>query len=557
MSQNGKNSLVKSLMVSANVISATIMSDAHLISLADNQFMDLAKPSTTLSGRVRFNRVVADACYIYTLLATASGSYKEAAKHARQCVTLNRRIWAALESSANAKNATPTTDIESDVDGSSRVAFDPLSSMHNNKGLPLVMSVTHEALNGAGFWSLVPALYRALMQHSQVYAHQGLLQEAIYVAEQAEKVASATSSPTLMTDNASWRADCWAQSGRSDKAETILRSFHHISSRKCLSAVGYYSALARVHHSNGRYDEEVASYKTVEQLLEELSSPSYIKYLETFLPSVDSVAENMSNITLDSTELSKAKQVTRGRKPTAKPGHRTVPKTTTVKPKTGTRTASNVDVNPKREVGTPATSHASSIVTECSILRLMQLNIMDRKVLAHILLDDLATALDSLGRAAKFQHGVNQEISHMWATYKASLAQTVKQIAEDFTVNTLPESTIAFPAIGFKERSSPEEPQAKRAVPTALTIPKGSRTKKQSKEDFMDTLRKARDRLVEAHGLTATNRSNHLFQQISMALGHVTVLLSAVSGSDLRGSLHPLYAAYMSGMYSSNPSSYY
>jgi separase len=156
------------------------MANAQSTALADRHFMDLAKPTTTLSGRIRFNRILADASYVHSLLATATGSYKEAARHARQCVTLNRRIWAALESRANAKKTT-ADDTESDAEGSSRAAFDPLSSLRNDKGMPLIMSVTHDALGGPDFWSLVPVLYRALMQQSQIFAHQGLLHEAIYV----------------------------------------------------------------------------------------------------------------------------------------------------------------------------------------------------------------------------------------------------------------------------------------------------------------------------------------------------------------------------------------
>ena len=81
----------------------------------------------------------------------------------------------------------------------------------------------------------------------------------------------------------------------------------------------------------------------------------------------------------------------------------------------------------------------------------------------------------------------------------------------------------------------------------SATTVKVGRAKKQIQEGFVDTLRDARDRLVEAHGLCATTGSNHLFQQVSMALSEITVLLSAVSGTELQGSLHPLYAAFMSG----------
>jgi separase len=521
------------------------MANAQSTALADRHFMDLAKPTTTLSGRIRFNRILADASYVHSLLATATGSYKEAARHARQCVTLNRRIWAALESRANAKKTT-ADDTESDAEGSSRAAFDPLSSLRNDKGMPLIMSVTHDALGGPDFWSLVPVLYRALMQQSQIFAHQGLLHEAIYVAEQAEKVASATESATLTTDNASWRADCWAQSGRPDKAETILKSLSLASSRKCLSTAGYHSAIARAHHWNCQFEEELASYASMEQLLQELSSPSYIKSLETFLPSVDSLAEQISSLSLDTPEIPKAKPGARGRKPVAKPAPRAVPKpATSARP----RTAAPVPKT-KLQVGSHKVPEVSSVADPCAALRVFQASMRDRAVLANILQDDLTEALDLLGQAEQPQNDLSQEVSHMWATFKAKLAQSAKQIAEDFTVNTLPESTIAFPAFGLRERRISGVPTTKKgALKSSTTTSKVGRGKKQSKEDFMDTLLDARERLVEAHALCATNGSNHLFRQTSMALGHITVLMSAVSGSELPISLHPLYAAYMSGTY--------
>ena len=500
------------------ISSLTTMADAQSLALNDRQFMDLAKPTTTLSGRLRFNKIVAAAAYVQSLLATATGSYKTAARHARQCVTINRRIWAALESRASAKRMTPSENAESTA--------------------PLVMSVTHDALNGPEFWCLVPALYRALMQQSQIFAHQGLLHEAIHVAEQAEKVAAATQSVTLITDNASWRADCWAQSGRPDKAETILKSLSPDLSRKCLSTAGYHSAVARIHHWNGQYEQEIQSYDCMEKLLKDLSSPSYIKTLETFSTSVDALANRVSSMTLEATENVK-KPATRGRKPAVKAGPRAASKSTA-----NARAKATVAAKPvprtKRQVGKPTVLETPSITEECSALFVFQASMRDRAVLANLLHDDLAKALSILGEAEQLQTGLSQEVSHMWAIFKAKLAQSAKQIAEDFTVNTLPESTIAFPAFGLDAAT------AKKGALATSTATKGGRAKKQIKVDFMDTLRDARARLVEAHSLCATNGSNHLFRQTSMALGHVTVLMSAVSGTELPGSLHPLYAAYMS-----------
>jgi separase len=530
-----------------------VMTAAQKLALADQSFMDLTKPSTTLSGRMRFNRVLADAAYVHSLLSSIAGSYKDAARHARQCVALNRRIWAALESRASLKKAASADVSESDVDGPSKAAFDPLSSMRNDKGTLLVMSITHDALSGAEFWSLVPALYRGLMQHSQIFAHQGLLQEAIYVAEQAEKVASATKSPTLMTDNASWRADCWAQSGRPDKAQPILDALASDTTRKCLSVVGYQSAVARVHHWNGQYEEELASYGKLNQMLQDLTSPIYIKTLETISTNVDSLVEQMAQMTVDAVVTPPVKVVTttRGRKPAVKSTKGITPKTISKPaPKTRSRvTTTKAAPISKTKSGTSQATEAIGSIDQCSILHNFQAELIHRQVLANLLQEDVAAASALLARLEEGKDNMARDQSHLWATFKTMLAQSVKQIAENITVNTLPESTIAFPAINLKERRLSEDVTTKRAAPASSATAKAGRAKKAVKEDFSETLRNARDRLVEAHAACASKGPNYMFQQVSMALGTITVLLSAVSGGELGGSLHPLYAAYMGGKY--------
>ncbi|KAH7078885.1 peptidase family C50-domain-containing protein [Paraphoma chrysanthemicola] len=530
---------------------ASTLSAAHTIASTDQQFMDMAKSSATLSGRLRFNKILADAAYVCSLLATVTGNYKDAARHAKQCVTLNRRIWAALESKTNAKKTAPVDDSDLE-DSASKIAFDPLSSLRNDKGAPLVMSVTHDALNGPDFWGLVPALYRGLMQHSQVFAHQGLLQEAIHIAEQAEKIASTLQSPTLMIDNASWRADCWAQSGRPDKAEPLLKALEQYSTRKSLSIVGYLSAVARTQHWNGHFEQELASYKTLDRLLQDLTSPDFMNALHAFAPRVDSLAEQMSNMTINVDQEKQMKVVaTRGgRRPAAKAAPRPAPKPATkAAPKARSRAQTAVATKAAAKIKTTqdmaSSSKSPGMAEQCSILNTFQAEIMHRSVLANLLQNDLATASAILAQLEQSPDEATPNLSHAWATFKMMLAQSFQEIAENIALNTLPESTIAFPAVNLKERGLSEEVAAKRKPLVPATIAKSARSKAQLKISFAETLRDARDRLREAHAASAVNSPNFMFQQISMALGTITVLLSAVSGEETESSLHPLYAAYM------------
>lgn len=535
------------------------MSAAHALARGDQAFMDLAKPSTTVSGRVRFNRVLADASYVQSLVATATGSYKDATKFARQCVTLNRRIWAALESKASVKKSTAVDEDQSDGDSSSRPNLDFLSSICNDKGSPVVVSVTHAALDGPEFWSLVPALYRGMMQHSQILADQGLLQEAMYVAEQAEKVASATASPTFLTDNASWRADCWAQSGRPDKAQQILDSLSSFQNRKCLSVAGYHSAVARIHHWNGEYEEEQRSYGALEQLISDLTCPTFLKALDTFHPEVEALADKMSAMTVSQVKSrpTRAKTTARVRKPISQPATRAKPPIANKnRPQTRARGVVKPKLPTNSEDDVPGDADTSNAAAQCFTLRAFRAGILCRSVIASLLQDDIRMALDIV-RKIETQYGtMRHDPLHSWVMSKVMIAQSFKQIVENFAVNTLPESTIAFPALGTQEQSSSDSLPAKRTTSASSATAKPNRSKQKPAQEFTDVLRSTRDSLAEAHATITTQRSNHLFQQVSIALSNVTVLLSAVSGKELCGSLHPLYAAYMSGMYISRSARY-
>lgn len=470
-------------------------------------------------------------------------------------------MWAALESKASAQRAALAESETSMVDGSSKLGLDPLSCMRDDKGAPIVSSNTHESLGGADFWFMVPSLYRGLMQHSQVFANQGLLQEAIYVAEQAEKVASATRSPSLMTDNASWQAACWAQSGRPDKAGPLLQALDVPSDRKSLSAAAYHSAVARVYHCTGDIDEEIASYAVLEKLLDDLTSPTYVKSLSAIHPDLDTLASQIASMSIENskTKPSKAPATTKPQKSAAKPTSRPTSRAgarsaSGTRSRSGTASAASATSTTKpaprgrpKSIAAPS-SETVSTADQCVTLRALQAEVFHRGVLANLLQDNLEAATALIERVQDLQVGADRDIQHTWAKFKLMLAESAQQIAADFAFNTLPESTIAFPAIGAKDRRMSEGVPLKKITPAAPSKAKGGRGKKTAtvtKVDFTDTLRQAREHLLEVHALSATHGSNHLFQQVSNALGHITVLLSAVS--EARGSVHPLYAAYTSG----------
>ncbi|KAL5421420.1 hypothetical protein PMIN04_005581 [Paraphaeosphaeria minitans] len=535
------------LLATGNTLkSETILSAAETLARKDTTFIDLSKPSATHSMRMTFNNIVAEACYVSSLLCSSKGDYKNAARHARQAVLVNRRIWAAREGNVNTRKTVS-------AEGPTSAPFDPLSSMRDEKGASITSSITHEALKGPEFWSLVPSLYRALTQHSIVIASQGMLEEAVYVLQQAEKVASAIGSRTLLVDHASRLADLWIQSGKPDKAQPLFDGLDVSQSSQHFSTVSYHLSLARMHHVSQRFDDEMAEYDSLENLIQHLSSASYINSRVSFTSSLDALTKNVATLTLEESMPAEAQRtrIVRTRTTTVRTSEKMT--TTTRKAVTKTTTTRTTRKAPLKTVPTALSKVSTKAATlpadgrqgaseHCASLDAIQADILYRRVATYLLQDDVAKAMDVLSKVEMSEQ--DREGSHAWIRFKAMLAQAITSISNDFTFNTLPESTIAFPSIPPKDRRSSEGVTAKRPAVKANT--KLARGKKQAGDNFVELIENAREKLVEAHAQHATAASNHVFRQLSAALSHATVLLSAISQGCIRGSIHPLYSAYMS-----------
>ncbi|KAF2648299.1 hypothetical protein K491DRAFT_784171 [Lophiostoma macrostomum CBS 122681] len=499
---------------------------AETIAREDHPFMSLTQSSTTLSGRVRFNRILADACHVYSLLTLRTGHQKDAARYAKQSVALNRRIWAALESKIASKKGTQPVETDTIMTDSGQTAFDPLSSMRDDKGVPLVMSVTHASLNGPELWTLVPRLHRSLMQQSRVFAYQGLLHEAVFVAEQADKVASATTSRSLMMDNTSCCAEYWALSGRADKAQSAIGSICLSEPYTHVSVAAYHSSIARIYSLNKDHEQELKTYEKLEQILNELALPSFIRRMDRFTPDIDDLANQISSLTLDNPEPTK-KVPTRGAR-SQKPDPKVAPRTT---------------VKSAQKVVKPAAVSTTSISAECFTLQALQADMVLRRAMTALNREDHPGSLKLLQQVESFALAQDQHVQQLWVGFRSTLLQCFQAIANDFTFNTLPESTIAFPSINRGDHGTFEQPAIRSG---AKTPARGGKRKKELKQDVIKMLCEGREKLKESYSLCLQSSSNHSFQQASLALGQATVLLSAIAGDDAHGSLHPLYAAHMS-----------
>ncbi|EOD52057.1 putative cell division-associated protein bimb protein [Neofusicoccum parvum UCRNP2] len=83
---------------------------------------------------------------------------------------------------------------------------------------------------------------------------------------------------------------------------------------------------------------------------------------------------------------------------------------------------------------------------------------------------------------------------------------------------------------------------------------KGAKGRKAAKEDFSALLKQARDCIAEVQSQAVHTSSTSAVQRVCSMLNEVTIFLSATIPKGVKGSLHPLYAAYLTELPKTNAS---
>ncbi|KAF1984179.1 hypothetical protein K402DRAFT_465314 [Aulographum hederae CBS 113979] len=498
------------------------------IATTSAELADLAQPTTTISGRIRLNRLTADASYVYSLYAIAKGEAEDALIHAKRCVKLNQRVWAAIENRACGKKMpvveeARNTEVETARHGLSKMEL-------SSSSVPPVMSATHDSLNGSAFWSFVPSLYRGMANMAEVYDHCGMLSESVFCSQQAQKVADAVGSKPLTVRNLSILAERWIKSGELENAQEQMDRAASLCGNmdNSLDLVLFRRSVAFNWQCRGEKDDELEAYQEAERTIAHLISNDFLQRLDRISSPDDDLVDDIARLDLDPPK----KATSRVRKPRSL----------------------KVAPNAKTKVATKPASKALVVVsseTECAPLATLRGDILRCKG-TSLLHSQLATARKLIQEAETLHDGRVGMIQQHLATFRSLIAQATKELGSDLTFNTLPESTIAFPALARNERKSFETPgnrphfASPKAVPLGKTSPpakKSGRGKRASHEGFATLLKMARDHLHEVQALAIRTCPSRIVQQVSSFLGHITILLSAAAPAGQRGFLHPLHAA--------------
>ncbi|KAI9817865.1 MAG: hypothetical protein M1827_000984 [Pycnora praestabilis] len=490
-----------------------------------------AGPSATISGRIRMNKLIAKASYVYSVLAFEKGSPDEALAYAKRCVKLGYRAWACHENLINRsqkqyKLGDNEADMEALAEGLSKLTT-------SAPAVPSVMSSTPQSLNGPTFWTLVPLLQRGLLHLSALYSHQGMFQEAIYCTEQANKIVVAVNASSLVARNLAVSGDYWARSGDFKKGERLLNEAidlrHEMGDDKDSVMIQCY--LANIARLKDDQEGEIRACENAVAKLQVLTNPEFINQLHQLLPQETELEGQMTKLTLEKAPRRTA--ATRKGKPAA------LAKTSKVMAKSSTTT----------------TKTAAYIPSECPQLLRLKGDILRRKACVMIKQHRVDMASSLLLEVECLSSGHQGIVQQRLGTARKLLSQGIEGMSADAVFCVLPESTISFPSIASAAKNADKQMRDRssgrminvtppRKSPAKSSPKKGIRSKSPARLDFMESLFQARENVSEIHSMAMQMCSTANVHTISAFLSGMNMLVSAGGPTRLKGTVHPIFAGH-------------
>ncbi|KAI9795727.1 MAG: hypothetical protein M1835_005290 [Candelina submexicana] len=511
-----------------------LLATAGLLMKGDPDLSRQSGSSATLSGRIRTNRLLAEASYVCALLDFERGQPNEALAHAKRSVSLNQRAWAIIEhvvgkQSRYVKEKTASTDLEDLADGTS--ALSTISGIAPPV-LPHSMSTTHESLKGPRFWSLVPSLYRGLCQLSRLYSHQGMFQEVNHYNEQVRKIATSVNATTLISRSLAISGDFWVRGGHIAKGETLLReamdSWMGLEESK--DTAHLHCSLGYLHHIQSNWLDGFKAFEKADAILDGLTAKAYISGLD-WLPTLgDRIEEHMSQLTLK---------------------ERSAPY------KAGSFKSIKNPVSKSRKIASSkakaAVKSTSQMAEECPQLLRLRREVLRQKALAMILQQKVDMAASLLLEAETMPDNTQGLVQQRLTMAKQLLTRAVEGLAADAVFCVLPDSTISFPSVALasKSRLSERSPgKTMRLSPPCKSparVPnhrKGVRPRAPVKDEPTENLLEARDTLLEVQSMVIQMCSISTVNKISNILSSTVMLLSAAGLSSNKVAVQPTSVAF-------------
>lgn len=480
-----------------------------------------------LGDRSRLVQILADANYVHSLIATAKGNLFDSLLFARQNVKLNYQAWAILEH-RHAKSIVSTyTDISESDD---TTVVNQISKLSLANSQPLSAQV---APSGTVFWGLVPRLFHSLVHISLLFAHEGLLPEARYYAEQSRKIADAVQAVRLRGQSLALLGNYLTCKGELQQGNDLLKQAEKTSLglQNDQYMVLLYMYMAENHALRREPDSEAGASDVAGKILEHLMKPSFAEELN-----YQSTTEHSLEVAMDQMTLSEAL-------PTRRPQPK---RRSPTKPPASTKSVKTKPSGSNRE---------TSVNADTLMLSRMKGRLLRQRAHSAIRSNNLDLADFLLSEITDIANAPQDRILLAMVKGHLLLRKAQEKMAVDPIFCVLPESTVSHPSLRNRQetmmqaRSSKESesasPRRKVAAKGSLRKPKQAQMNQAS--DIPELLNLTQESLISVSNLAKTMCSTSTIHTMTDVLTKTLMTLSAVNLSQPNATSNPSFVAYAMG----------
>ncbi|KAJ9192341.1 hypothetical protein DTO027B5_3575 [Paecilomyces variotii] len=465
--------------------------------------------SSTGQQKIAWERIIADAALIHSKFFYAQGSMANAIFFAKLSVRLNCRLWAKLEKMSQKKEGTPERDSrDSEVD----IVAEGMATLNIKDS-----SSSKNYSEGSPFWPHIASHHSSLMNLVHLSSHSGLLQDAIYYAEQAVKVNKTLNAKVRLIACQAQLGYDWIRGGHISEGQDLLKGAVEMSQEldNSIEIVSLRVSLASLYQAKGLHDQQSRALSEAERAVLDLCRPESMMPLDLSSPDLG-IEDKMEKLEIQ--------------KPTRKP--RRAAATTTQR----TRKAKTVTSESALNKASPATVQSIT-------LSRFRGDILRQQASCSFAGHDFDKALSLLKDAWQFAMSRAGQISTQIDESEHLLADTIRRFSTHAVYCVLPESTLSLPSVQSPAReledlASPENASATKKAPavrkTRATSTKGTRSRTTKKEeDFATMLSRATTPLGDIFKAAITCGSTADAHAASRLLSRMSLLSNATASGVL------------------------
>lgn len=482
------------------------------------------------SQAMGLNLVRARGWLVYSRQALECSKPSEALRAAIRLTKYLNGLWIFLE------RTEPKTEPRTDLSGDES-SMDDLSnkvSKLNLKASPDVIEQKPNSENrkGALFWPVVRLLCSGLLHLCDIYARHGIFCDANHASEQALKIAESVGAPRLAWRIQSHRAIFLSISGRLEEAELSLAKHEEIvEPNASLATIEHLSARATLCAKSGDSEQSYHYLAEAEKMAKALQ-PVATDCSASAIPEVKGEAMGTQDAGKRSVSASK-----RG------PASKAVPKR-------GAKSRSGaVKITSKAVSTSEALDELPAGDFECSMLKRLENRLALEKALAGLEMGKRDKMFDESTQQPA--SSATEILQRRRFEYEVMMVKIGSALQADFSLNVLPESTLAYPAVQgavsqlveLLETNSCTAPLPSKSKGKKTTSLKGAKQKTKaasSLEELLTAASKCLSLEPKLVKLLSTAEAHRNYSQLSA----ISVMLSATSLEHASTMLHPVQEAF-------------